>query len=48
MYKKGTNYSNVYNYRNSRHFINAVKEARRWGTNSNKLVIFARRMPKFL
>ena len=23
------------------HFINTVKEARRWGTNSDKLVIFA-------
>ena len=48
MLKSGTNYSNIYNYRNSRHFINTVKEARTWGRNSNKLVIFARCMPKLL
>ncbi|MBO4815608.1 MAG: hypothetical protein J5507_01375 [Clostridia bacterium] len=48
MLKNGTNYSNIYNYRNSRHFINTVKEARTWGRNSNKLVIFARSMPKLL
>ena len=48
MLKNGTNYSNIYNYRNSRHFINTVKEARIWGRNSNKLVIFARSMPKLL
>ena len=41
MLKKGTNYNNIYNYRNSRHFINTVKEARRWGPSSDKLVIFA-------
>lgn len=41
MLKNGTNYNNVYNYRNSRHFINTVKEARKWGQNSDKLVIFA-------
>lgn len=41
MLKNGTNYNNIYNYRNSRHFINTVKEARRWGANSDKLVIFA-------
>ncbi len=41
MLKNGSNYNNIYNYRNSRHFINTVKEARRWGINSDKLVIFA-------
>lgn len=41
MLKNGSNYNNIYNYRNSRHFINTVKEARKWGKNSNKLVIFA-------
>lgn len=41
MLKNGTNYNNIYNYRNSRHFINTVREARRWGPNSDKLVIFA-------
>ncbi len=41
MLKSGSNYNNIYNYRNSRHFINTVKEARKWGSNSDKLVIFA-------
>lgn len=41
MLKNGSNYNNIYNYRNSRHFMNTVKEARKWGTNSDKLVIFA-------
>ena len=44
MFKKDRNYNNIYNYRNSIHFINTVKEARKWGKNSDKLVIFARRM----
>lgn len=47
MLKNGSNYSNIYNYRNSRHFINTVKEARKWGKTSDKLVIFARCMSKF-
>ena len=41
MLKRGSNYNNIYNYRNSRHFINTVKMARTWGNNSDKLVIFA-------
>lgn len=41
MLKNGSNYNNIYNYRNSRHFINTVKEARKWGMSSDKLVIFA-------
>ena len=41
MLKKGTNYSNIYNYRNSKNFISTVKEARKWAKSSNKLVIFA-------
>lgn len=41
MLKNGINYSNIYNYRNSRNFMNTVKEARRWEKSSNKLVIFA-------
>lgn len=42
MIKRGTNYNDIYNYRNSRHFINTVKEARKYDkdTNSNT-VIFA-------
>lgn len=41
MLKKGMNYSNIYNYRNSGNFINTVRESRKWARSSNKLVIFA-------
>lgn len=41
MLKNGSNYNNIYNYRNSRHFMNTVREARKWGRSSDKLVIFA-------
>lgn len=41
MLKNGMNYSNIYNYRNSKNFIEAVKEARKWAKSSNRLVIFA-------
>lgn len=41
MLKHGSNYCNIYNYRNSRHFINGVIEARKWARSSNELVIFA-------
>ena len=42
MIKRGTNYNDIYNYRNSRHFINTVKEARRYDLENNKkTVIFA-------
>ena len=41
MLKNGSNYNNIYNYRNSRHFIATVREARKWGSSSDKLVIFA-------
>ena len=41
MIKKGSDYNNLYNYRNSRHFVNTVKEARKWGKTSKELVIFA-------
>ena len=42
MIKKGTRYKDIYNYRNSRHFIETVKEARRYDKEKNKnLVIFA-------
>lgn len=41
MLKKDTNYSNIYNYRNSINFFKTVQEARRWAKSSNKLVIFA-------
>lgn len=42
MIKRGTNYNDIYNYRNSRHFINTVKEARLYDKENNKkTVIFA-------
>lgn len=39
--RSGSGYNNIYNYRNSKYFINTVKNARTWGTTSEKLVIFA-------
>lgn len=41
MIKKGKDYNKICNYRNSKHFINTVKEARHWGKTSEDLVIFA-------
>ena len=42
MIKHGAGYRDIYNYRNSRHFIQTVKEARRYDETHNKnLVIFA-------
>lgn len=48
MLKNGTNYTNLYNYRNSKYFIEAVIHAREWQFSSDKLFIFARSVPKFL
>lgn len=45
--KRGMNYYDIYNYRNSKYFIDTVKEARRYDKESEKqLVIFARCMSK--
>ena len=41
MIKKGTDYNNINNYRNSRHFIEAVLRARKCKTVKGDLVIFA-------
>lgn len=41
MIKKGTNYYDIKNYRNSKYFVNTVKQARKWITHGNDLVIFA-------
>lgn len=42
MIKRETNFNDIYNYRNSRHFINTVKEARKYDQENNKnTVIFA-------
>lgn len=48
MLKNGTNYTNLYNYRNSKYFIEAVRQARQWQFSSDKLFIFARSMSKLL
>ena len=42
MIKKNIGYNDIYNYRNSRHFVNTVKEARRYDLETNNhTVIFA-------
>lgn len=41
MLKNGSNFNNIYNYRNSKHFVNTVIEARKWEQSSDKLTIFA-------
>lgn len=42
MIKNGTGYNDIYNYRNSKYFINTVKEAKKWVNRTGKdLVIFA-------
>lgn len=40
MIKNGTGFTDIYNYRNSRYFIETVKEARR-ATKSKEIIIFA-------
>ena len=47
MIKKGKDYHDIYNYRNSKYFIQTVKEARRYDKEKDAhLVIFARCMSK--
>ncbi len=42
MIKKGRNYNDIYNYRNSRYFINTVKRAREWEKETgHEITIFA-------
>lgn len=42
MIKNGTGYNDIYNYRNSKYFINTVREAKKWVNRTGKdLVIFA-------
>ncbi len=49
MIKRGTDYHNIYNYRNSRYFIQTVKEARKYDKETNShLVIFARSLSELL
>ena len=40
-YKKKGNVSNINNYQNSINFVNAIKEARRYEKNQDKLIIIA-------
>ena len=48
MIKSDTNFNNIYNYRNSKHFVDAVKEARSFAYSSDALTIFARCLSKLL
>ena len=49
MIRKGSRYNDIYNYRNSKYFIQTVKEARRYDKDKNKnLVIFAGACQKLL
>ena len=41
MIKNGSNYNDIYNYRNSKYFAETVKEARKWKSPNGELVIFA-------
>lgn len=41
MIKNGKNLLDLYNYRNSKYFVNSVINARKWQNSSDKLVIFA-------
>ena len=42
MIKNGKNFNDIYNYRNSKYFINTVIEARKWEQQTGReLVIFA-------
>ena len=41
MIKNGSNYNDIYNYRNSRYFVDTVIQARRWSDRNGDLVIFA-------
>ena len=41
MIKRGKNFNDINNYRNSKYFVNAVKEARLWRPDGKELVIFA-------
>jgi len=41
MIRSGRNYFDIYNYRNSKYFVEAVMNARKWQNSSDRLVIFA-------
>lgn len=41
MIKRERDFNDIYNYRNSRHFMKTIKMARLWGETQKELVIFA-------
>lgn len=41
MIKNGRNYFDIYNYRNSKYFVESVINARKWQNSSDRLVVFA-------
>ncbi len=41
MIRKGCNFNDIYNYRNSRYFVETVVKARMWEQGKNKMAIFA-------
>ena len=41
MIRNGTNFNDIYNYRNSKYFMKAVIEAKRAARSDKDLVIFA-------
>ena len=42
MIKRGTEFGNIYNYRNSKYFVSTVRKTRKWCSNNNKdISIFA-------
>ena len=41
MFKKGTRYYDIYNYKNSKYFVQTVKNARMWEKSEEKLIIIA-------
>ena len=41
MIKKGYNFNDIYNYRNSKYFVETVIRARMWEQGANRLAIFA-------
>lgn len=41
MIKKGYNYNDIYNYRNSKYFVETVMRARMWEQGANRIAIFA-------
>lgn len=39
MIKSETGYNDIYNYKNSKYFIQSVQEARRWDINNNLVIL---------